>query len=477
MKIIQSFWSGGRKDILEDSFGWVSPKYHLMGWALSVHLLSKHYKVELYTDKVGYELLINKLKLPYAKVHVVMDDLNKYDKNLWALAKIYVYSLQDTPFLHIDGDVFIWEKFSKELLNGRLIAQNLESSTLYYESNMKDLEKHLPYFPDEIIKDRENIKTIYASNAGILGGSDIVFFKDYTKKAFEFVDRNYEHLNKISAWNFNIFFEQYLFYCLAKSIKIEYLFPEIIEDNGYKGFGNFEDVPHTRTFLHLLGTFKTDLTTCEKMALVLLNEFPNTYLNVLEVFGNKEAQFYSDKLVGKTFDNINFASYFRSEPLLNRFYKTGKLMRQIHQIQKKESNLPAIFGSMETIEDEVVLLKNPELEKTYELEKNICNYLSSLDQVDIDILMERNLSLIPKFSSFFNNAIDFNSICVKAEPVAKILNAPYLYSDDFNLFEEEPADKELSRLIIANIGSPYYSEIIIDDLEEVILEELFNKKI
>jgi len=72
-KVIQSFWSGNRDSLLKDNFGWLSPKHHLISWCLSSNLLAKFYDVELYTDKVGYDLLIEKLKLPYSKVHLVMD--------------------------------------------------------------------------------------------------------------------------------------------------------------------------------------------------------------------------------------------------------------------------------------------------------------------------------------------------------------------------------------------------------------------
>lgn len=84
MKIIQSFWTGKNND-LEHSYGWLSNKYHYMSWILSCNQLRKYYdEVELFTDSLGYTILIEKLKLPYTNVHVVLDELNNYHNNLWA---------------------------------------------------------------------------------------------------------------------------------------------------------------------------------------------------------------------------------------------------------------------------------------------------------------------------------------------------------------------------------------------------------
>ena len=74
MRYIQPFWTAGQ-DPLKHDFGWAHPKYNLMSWALSCLSLREHYEnVELYTDSVGYHILIDVLKLPYTKTHVVFDD-------------------------------------------------------------------------------------------------------------------------------------------------------------------------------------------------------------------------------------------------------------------------------------------------------------------------------------------------------------------------------------------------------------------
>ncbi len=46
MKIIQSFWTGGR-NMLHDNFGWHSPQAHLMAWALSSLNIKKFVTIQV----------------------------------------------------------------------------------------------------------------------------------------------------------------------------------------------------------------------------------------------------------------------------------------------------------------------------------------------------------------------------------------------------------------------------------------------
>ena len=285
--MIQTSWACNQKDLLKFNAGWYSPEYHLMGWALSCLQLKRYYKdVVLYADNVSAKMLIDVLQLPYTELICDLDKLNNIHPQLWAVPKIDSYSRQISPFLHVDGDVFIWKAFDYELLSNGLIAQNIEVSTNYYETNMQKLEKILTYFPQEIVEDREKYKPIYAYNAGIFGGNDIPFFKDYTAKSFEFIKRSEKHFSNIDVYAFNVFFEQYLFYALIEKQKknVAVLLDEIFGDNGYRGFGEFYEVPHTKQYLHLLGPFKRNKTICEQMADRLRLDYPEYYYRIIALF-------------------------------------------------------------------------------------------------------------------------------------------------------------------------------------------------
>jgi len=130
MRIVQSAWACNQSNLLTSNSGWLSPEYNLMSWTLSCLQLKQFYpEVVLYCDHAYAEMLIDNLQLPYTDVICNLDGLNKYHPQLWALPKIYTYSQQENPFLHVDGDVFIWREFSDYLLKGDLIAQNIEAAT------------------------------------------------------------------------------------------------------------------------------------------------------------------------------------------------------------------------------------------------------------------------------------------------------------------------------------------------------------
>ena len=316
MKVIQSFWSGGLQKINEDSYGWLDSKYHWLSWILSAVQLNKFYEVELYTDQIGYEVLIEKLKLPYAKVHVVLDELNEYDTDLWALGKIKAYSLQDRPFLHVDGDVFIWSPFPDAFSKSELIAQNLEVATEYYDHMWAGISKELVRLPEEMQTYTKKQHRL-ACNMGIVGGGDIEFFKEYTAKSFEFVDNNREVWSKIDKGNFNIFFEQVLFHeCAQKnSNQFSFLFSDIIEDNGYQGLADFNATPFEKTYLHLISFYKKDPSTCKQLENYVLRYYPEYYKNLEHIspeYLSSFDQFLPDYAFGLS-QNEQLISSFNSQ--------------------------------------------------------------------------------------------------------------------------------------------------------------------
>ena len=130
MNFIQTFHIDSDKDPFRYPFGWAAPEYHMMGWALScLQSYAIYGKVVLYANSQAARLLINTLQLPYTDVQITHDKLTLIHPDLWALPKIYTYSIQEQPFLHIDGDVFIFKPFDACLMEGELIAQNVEIET------------------------------------------------------------------------------------------------------------------------------------------------------------------------------------------------------------------------------------------------------------------------------------------------------------------------------------------------------------
>lgn len=286
MKIVQTLYVDSEKDVLTDSFGWARPEFHLMSWALSCLQLKKIYgEVTLFANNNAREILIDVLQLPYSKIDTSLDDFVLPNKYLWALPKIFTYSKQKEPFLHIDGDVFIFDKFPKEFENADLATQNIELATEYYNSTQRELMANFDYFPSCVEKDFNTGVPIKAVNAGILGGNDVDFIKEYTDLAFEYINKNLYNMDKINVDRFNVFFEQHLFYVLAqeKQKTISFFIKEIFNDRGYKYLGNIYETPH-RNYIHLLGHLKKDDFTCKQMAAKLRDLYPDYYYKIVSLF-------------------------------------------------------------------------------------------------------------------------------------------------------------------------------------------------
>jgi len=115
------------------------------------------------------------------------------------------------------------------------------------------------------------------------------FFRDYASWAFDYVHKNADRLNLVNMNRFNIFFEQHLFYALARErgIRVNVLIKKIIEEKGYKYLGDFHDVPFNRTYLHLLGPFKQDEFTCIQAASKLRELYPEYYERIVSLFHDR----------------------------------------------------------------------------------------------------------------------------------------------------------------------------------------------
>lgn len=453
MKIIQSFWSGQNNNI-EDNRGWLSYEYHWLGWILSCNQLRKFYDdVELYTDLYGYKILIEKLKLPYTKVHVVLDEMNHYPKDLWAVAKIRTYKLQERPFLHIDGDVFVWNRFSDDFLKSNIIAQNLEHTTDYYREMWNNIAPHLRFIPEEI-NNYHTEKITLGCNMGIVGGNDISFFQKYTQKSLEFVDRNSEVWGDFNLFNFNIFFEQELFFemCQIEKKNINYLFDEVWGDNSYLGLGNFQDIPHKRFYLHLLGDFKRRLTICKNLEAYVLKEYPEYFHNLKTILTQKYNEFeqvipfydFTKKSNQKIVAELKKELKFKNSEINNIMLFGRDLL-----IPSLYKELDERLGNGEDFT--IILLKCFELEKTENYE----------NQENKNLLVKQWDGSIIKFDF---DEIDLLLVGELKDPITKkkLLNNMLKYIDD----NFSPKDLQEFILLLEN-RLKYFLEckiILIEDL-------------
>lgn len=472
MRIIQSYWSCRKSDLITDQPGWLAPEYHLMSLALSALQLKKHYKdLVLYADSTSAKLLIDELNLPYTEVHCELDKLNKYHPELWALPKIHVYAKQNVPFLHIDGDVFIWKPFEEKLIQNELVAQNMESATVYYSKIMNELEANLKYFPIEILEERTQKNPIHAYNAGIFGGQDTIFFQEYARKAFEFVNKNETALSKIRVGNFNIFFEQYLFYCLAKKRNktVGVLFEDIIGDNQYKGFGDFIEVPYNKQYLHLLGNYKRSKTVCLQLADRLRQDYPEYYYKIIKLYKDLKHPLFQDYY----HDMDNDVDLLKRHKKLKQEYKDGLLENKKTRVLNKRNSDEVKRLEYQFIEG-VQLDLNLFLKKTEIIKKK------KFSTVSADYLYGRDLNATAYFEYLFADLNDIYLKSLVAQPYTQFLTSKYDWSDidnpafDTKVVSQKPSS--VITVIIPECSKLGYSLANIDLLDVEILDILKTKK-
>lgn len=287
MKMIQSYWSKPLDAISSEGHlgGWSYSIFHYMSVAYSCLKYREFYEVELITDKKGKKILIDDLGLPYTSCQTKLDDINDYPPLLWAMGKIYTYSLQNEPFLHVDNDTFIWSEFPLQIMNADIVSQHLETNYGHNNRYYNDIEDQLEYIPEVIREYRKTDQAVTENNAGIIGGKDIRFFKEFAQESISFVDRNFISFKKLKSLGmFNTIFEQYLFYCMAKvqNKKVTYLLENI--DDSFKGLTNFYEVPYKRKFIHTLGPYKTSYTAGEHMVQRFWYEYPEYYKRIIKLF-------------------------------------------------------------------------------------------------------------------------------------------------------------------------------------------------
>jgi hypothetical protein len=285
MKIVQSYWSPATSG-LGFAGGWLSAEYHWQSWALSVLQLRQFYdEVELVTDTAGKALLIDTLGLPYTSVRVVFDEaLAAYPHDLWALAKIYAYSIQNEPFLHIDGDVYIWKRFEPHIENAPLVAQNFEVDFPFYQEPLRSMQEAFNNVPTCMLEELNQEKSIFSSNTGVIGGHLIEIFQEYKHLAFGVIDDNVNNLHLVEVKHFNICFEQFLYYCLAKEkgIPLSYIIDNQGQfDPSYPNFADFHKVPCQTWYVHCMAEYKRQEVVVQHLAKRLRQDYPTYYYRIL----------------------------------------------------------------------------------------------------------------------------------------------------------------------------------------------------
>lgn len=290
MRIVQTLWCGNKNPLI-DNFGWINSQSHLMSWALSCLTLKENYEeIILYTDSPGYRVLSEQLQLPYSEIVIQYDNLH-CPEIYWAYSKLRTYSLQSKPFIHIDGDVFLFQKLSQSIESSGLITQNREVGSSYYKGMMNAIVRRGIIMP-EFLREEISKDSISSFNAGVLGGNDLKFIQCYCQTAFDFINENqlFKRDNLYADVNINILFEQILFYTLSRKCQknVSTVLRESITDNGYtyEDFCDFNSY-NKRKLMHIIGGHKRNPNVSRLLSLTLKDRYPEYFERIICLFDRK----------------------------------------------------------------------------------------------------------------------------------------------------------------------------------------------
>lgn len=288
MRFLHSFWS---KPLLSNQHtdnrlfrfngGFPDQFSFLCAWTYSCLTIKKYYPdLHLVTDSHGIKIFKDILDLPYASFSNALDDLKDYHEGFWAVGKLRTYQLQDAPFCHIDGDIFFFGQVLDHLLGKPLFCQSYDYNNTQYSEihpyvhkNFKKVDKAFQANLDQKIK---------FLNVGILGGTDIGLFQDYTQAAMKLIDANQDNLENINVSLLNLYYEQFLLSNITanRNIPFECLYPQA-DDEVNNNFVDFTGIPKRSQYIHLISAFKRSSQFMEQVVVRLLLEYPTYYQRVV----------------------------------------------------------------------------------------------------------------------------------------------------------------------------------------------------
>lgn len=457
MKIIHTFWTKGYKN-KHLRGGWLSDKAHFMCWALSCLNAKKIYgTIELYTDTFGYDLLINKFKLPYDKIHLVFDNnrfIESLSPELWSLSKIYTYSLQNEPFIHIDGDFIFWDKID---FNYNIIFQNLEIGLDFYKdsyerlSNDRDINKKLS-FSQSLLDDYHD----EAANMGVFGGNNVEFIKKYAQDVIEFVSKNVDNSCLLKkSQNSNCFLEQYYLYYLCKTNKIHYktIHPNYYADTTKNKKMQFNIPNETNCFNHFLGNSKKLEIVNDYIKCKLQKYYPEYY-----------------NIINRELTQITYEYYYfnKENSNLDIEYSVKNLIKRMSQYNLKlEESLIQEFRSY--LQYKLHLLESTISDSHSTLSNSDCNIISKFNNLQIRLssnFIETKKYSLPWNLLFFSDEFFFSAKELP-ESIKKITRSNLTRPSIYSIFSYTPFEKSISSLWVTDLHAYIISKVLSSEFQSI----------
>lgn len=512
MKIIQTLWTKPGLDA-----GWIDKQFHFFSWALSCLQLRKFYNdVELYTDQLGKHLLIDIFKLPYTKVHLTLDDFN-YSSKLWSAPKLLSYSLQDEPFLHVDGDIFIFSPFNKKRLDHGLVYQNKEIESGSNEFYKKIFLEVLALSEDksELPKWIQNasLNNIEALNAGVLGGNNTAYFKKLGELAFDFFDNHSALINNMRNPSYATFIaEQVLASILLKEQEIDHmgLFTtnyvvgplEVFENNNkeerlqnvdvhalwssdnptpftYFSLDHFGISPFGRQYVHLLGANKKAVFSCSLAAKRLLIDYPEYYYRIKEYFTHEGAKNKrQSNVLQPAFADVQIEEDNKFNTLKHKvnnlscrkiFDRTIFLYETLTgQHLKTYNNIEFFINDFDRVLQELEGIDRVRIEDVFNLEKT--RYYLAIDSPDDEYLEYLENIAAESIKKIYDiSQPDINSFRFEVNEFSRVISTKWNWVDHRSFKKESVPACAKETLILIDVTTKSMIELELTKFNEIVL--------
>ena len=290
--------------------------------ALSIEYSKKQLdKIKLVTTEYGKSVLIDRYNLPFDEVDTSLDQACKdLPKALWAYPKLYAYSIQDEPFIHVDNDVILFGTIPQSKRTLPLLFQNKEE--LVTHQGYKQL--YTDYVKSGLQDPR--IKPVdYACNCGIVLANDLNLIKEWHELVKEYLSHKDYWVNQSKKSGNNHFFEQYISSSLLHHYGINHGF--IIDNFSYSIKAKDMPIP----IVHLWGEAKRKPHNVKRVAERLYREYPQ-YKYIEDVQPEH----------GEVFNSIYLNSVWGGDSGGgSRKENTGEYRKFLHQFIK-EKNIKSI---------------------------------------------------------------------------------------------------------------------------------------
>lgn len=245
------------------------------------------------------------------------------------------------------------------------------------------------------------------------------------------------------------FFEQHLFYNMARTHKLEikYLLSQEYHDNAYLGLDKFYDIPSGKSwYFHLLGNYKRDIFTCQQMANTLHALYPDVYKRIITEYNRFNGVLYDvDKRKYPCQNHIlhSFSEILNSSCLTNN--KRISLVKYIDRIK--------------------------------ELLPSLCKW--SLQDIN-----KRDADCFYWYHRIFESESEYEAVLIKKSPMVEVVFSNFdwarlykgLYSSGIKYYSEFSIDKMIEGEQYAAVLIPELIDKVslsdIDEIEYALLQEL-----